>query len=168
MRDATNGWSEMSMMRLWSAARRSAAVLVLVLATGCAGTPAPASSAPSESLLSAAGFKTLAATTAEQRQHLQWLHPGQVTAVQLTGKHYYVYPDVAKNQLYVGTPKEYEAYLALRTKSGLPAPAPAASEASDMQRYGKQDAAMAKANAQAATIPSWAIWGEFGNLGWVP
>lgn len=157
------------MMRLWSAARRSAAVLVLALATGCAGTPAPASSAPSESLLSAAGFKTLAATTAEQRQHLQWLHPGQVTAVQLTGKHYYVYPDVAKNQLYVGTPKEYQAYLALRTQNGLPNPTPQDWDTASRQRYmAKQDEKMAKINTQDASIPSWAVWPAFGGLGWVP
>ena len=156
------------MMPLRNLVRLFAALVLLPLVAGCAGPASSPASLPNESLLAAAGFKTIAATTPDQKRHLEWLHPDQVTAVQLTGKHYYVYPDVAKNQLYVGTPKEYEAYLALRTKSGLPAPAPAASEASDMQRYGKQDAAMAKANAQAATIPSWAIWGEFGNLGWVP
>ncbi len=143
--------------------------LLLTFAAGCASAPDRTPSLPSESLLAAAGFKTLAAETPQQLQHLQRLHPDQVTAVQLTGKHYYVYPDVAKNRLYVGTPKEYEAYLALRTKNGLPNPASAASDTASMHQYMmKQDRNMARINAQDATIPSWAIWPEFGGLGWIP
>ena len=157
------------MMTLWNIVRLVAAALLLPVIAGCAGTTSSPSSLPSESLLAAAGFKTLDANSPEQKRHLQWLHPDQVTAVQLTGKHYYVYPDVAKNQLYVGTPKEYEAYLALRTKNGLPNPTPSDWDAARMHQYMmKQDQSMAKINAQDATIPSWAIWPAFGGLGWVP
>ena len=154
---------------LRNAAKLLAAVLLLTLAAGCGGPASSPSSLPSESLLSAAGFKTIPATTPEQKRHLEWLHPDQVTAVQLTGQHYYVYPDVAKNQLYVGTPKEYQAYLALRTQNGLPNPTPQDWEAASRQRYmAKQDEKMAKINTQDASIPSWAVWPAFGGLGWVP
>ena len=146
-----------------------AAILLLPLAAGCGGPASSPASLPSESLLTAAGFKTIAATTPEQKRHLEWLHPDQVTAVQLTGQHYYVYPDVAKSQLLVGTPKEYQAYLALRTKNGLPNPPPPDWEAASQQRYlAQQDQKMAKINTQDASIPSWAVWPAFGERGWAP
>ena len=142
------------------------AAAVLALAASCATTPkAPA---VSEDLLAQAGFKTVVASTPQQQQHLQTLQQGTVSQMQQTGRHYYVYPDVPNKRLYVGTLKEYQAYLALRTSNGLPnLQAPNVTTA-DMQNYLKQDAAMTAADAQAATIPSYAIWPDFGGLGWVP
>jgi hypothetical protein len=142
------------------------ATLALMLAAACATTNAPAP--PNERLLSEAGFKSIPATTPQQQQHLQALPPGTLTEWQQTGKHYYVYPDVAANKLYVGTPKEYQAYLGLRTKNGLANPAPANTTTADMRSYLKQDAAMQKADALDAQIPPWAIWPDFANLGWIP
>ena len=157
------------MMPLRNLVRLFAALVLLPLVAGCAGPASSPASLPNERLLAAAGFKTIAATTPDQKRHLEWLHPDQVTAVQLTGQHYYVFPDVAKSQLYVGTPKEYQAYLALRTKNGLPNPPPPDWEAASQQRYlAQQDQKMAKINTQDASIPSWAVWPAFGGLGWVP
>lgn len=82
----------------------------VALALGCAGTTPPA---PDVNRLLAAGFKVVPAKTKEQQEHLQALPRGQLTEWQRTGKHFFVYPDVASNQLYVGTPKEYEAYRRL-------------------------------------------------------
>ena len=146
-----------------------AALALLSFATGCAGPASSPASQPSESLLTSAGFKTIAADTPERKRHLEWLPPDEVTAVQLTGQHYYVFPDVAKSQLYVGTPKEYQAYLALRTKNGLPAPKPQDWDTAKLYRYQQAQAQkMAKINEQDASIPSWAIWPAFGGLGWIP
>ena len=142
------------------------AALVLILASACATTNAPPP--PDTRLLTDAGFKTLPAATAQQEQHLRSLPPSTLTEWQQTGKHYYVYPDVVANKLYVGTPKEYQAYLALRTKNGLANPAPTNATTADMQSYLKQDAAMQKADALAAQVPPWAIWPDFANLGWIP
>ena len=153
------------MNREWNRARIAVAAMLLAFAAGCATAPPPP---PREDLLTAAGFKSLVAGTELQRQHLASLPPGQLTGMQRTGRHYYVYPDVAGNRLYVGTPKEYQAYLALRTKNNLPNPPPEDSNAAFMQQYMKRDAAIEKDNAQAATIPSWAVWPEFGGLGWIP
>ena len=122
------------MMPLRNLVRLFAALVLLPLVAGCAGPASSPASLPNESLLAAAGFKTIAATTPDQKRHLEWLHPDQVTAVQLTGQHYYVFPDVAKSQLYVGTPKEYQAYLALRTQNGLPNPTPQDWEAASRAR----------------------------------
>jgi hypothetical protein len=140
------------------------AVFLLALVAACASAPSP----PSENLLTSAGFKTLTATTPIQKQHLQSLPQAQLTQMQQNGKHYYVYPDVAGGRLFVGTPKEYQAYLALRTQNGLANPGPSNQAAANEAQYARQDAAMVKADNQDATIPSWAFWPEFGGLGWIP
>lgn len=157
------------MNELRNAFRLIAALFLLSIAAGCGGPASSPVSPPNETLLTAAGFKTIAATTPAQKRHLEMLEPDQVTAVQLTGKHYYVFPDTTKGRLYVGTPKEYQAYLDLRTRSGLPNPAPQNWDAARFNRYMMtQDQKMANINTHDASIPSWAIWPEFGNLGWVP
>lgn len=145
------------------------ALAALPIVTGCAGPASSPASPPNESLLATAGFKTIPAVTPEQKRHLESLPSDQVTAVQQTGQHYYVMPDAAKGRLYVGTPKEYQTYLALRSQNGLPNPPPQDWDAAKLNRYMEtQDDKMAKINAQDASIPPWAIWPLFGGLGWVP
>jgi len=39
--------------------------------------------------------------------------------IQKRGKTYYIFPDPAHNQAYVGGPKEYQAYQQLRTTNKL-------------------------------------------------
>ena len=106
--------------------RRSVFALLWMFAAaailpGCASPPPPP---PDESQLLAAGFKVLVAKTVQQQEHLRTLAPGKVTEWQRNGAHFFVYPDVPKNQLYVGTPKEYLAYRraqARRRPHALPA-----------------------------------------------
>jgi hypothetical protein len=122
-------------------------------------TSTPASPPPQvESLLVAAGFKTVVASTDKQLQQLPTLPAGQVTVVSQTGKNFFVYPDLANNRVYVGTAKEYQAYLKLRAQNNLPTPDPQAS-------YFQQDAAMRKADARDASVP-WELWPSFNDLGW--
>src|SRR5258706_2779930 len=115
------------------------AFAILALVAGCA-TPAPAPSVD-ESLLSAAGFKIIVAKTKEQQEHLQTLPPGQIRAMQRTGTEFFVYPDAAKNQLYVGTKKEYQAYLKLHPNNNVDLQSQLNAN-QDMNSYLKQDAAM--------------------------
>jgi hypothetical protein len=143
-----------------------AALALSMLAAACA-TTGPSYPPPATAMLTEAGFKTLAASTPLQQQQLGALRTDALTAVQRTGKHYYVYPDVPASKLYVGTPKEYEAYVALRTKAGLANPDLTASTAADMQIYMKQDNAMMAATAREAGIPDWAYWPDFGGMGWL-
>ena len=144
----------------------TATVALAMLAAACATTGGASYPPPATAMLTEAGFKTLVAGTPLQQQQLSTLRTDALTAVQRTGKHYYVYPDIPASKLYVGTPKEYEAYLALRTKAGLPNPDLTASTAADMQSYMKQDNAMMAATAREAGIPDWAYWPDFGGMGW--
>ena len=127
------------------------------LVLGCTNAP-PTSSPAAESLLVAAGFKTVVASTDKQLQLLPTLPAGQVTVVTQTGKNFYVYPDLPNNRIYVGTAKEYQAYMKLRAPNNLPASDPQAS-------YLQQDAAMRKADARDASAP-WDLWPSFSNLSW--
>jgi hypothetical protein len=77
---------------------------LLFLAAGCATTK------HTETFLTAAGFKVVVVTTPKQEQRLKALPPGKITTVQRNGKTYYVFPDVAHNQIYLGTPNEYQNY----------------------------------------------------------
>ena len=66
--------------------------------------------------------------------------------VQENGKTYYVFPDAANNQAYVGGPKQYETYRQLRLK----------------QKCEKVEAA--EMNLEASM--DWGGWGGWG--GWGP
>jgi hypothetical protein len=83
-------------------------IALLTLAVGCA------SPKQTENLLGLAGFKTVIASTAKQQQLLKALPPGKVSQIQRKGKTYYVFPDVARNQAWVGSPKEYRSYQQIR------------------------------------------------------
>src|SRR5258708_40058832 len=72
-----------------------------------------------ENMLVAAGFKVITPKTAAQKQKLQNLPAGTVTMTKKGKKTYYVFPDPAHNQAYVGGPKEYRAYQQLRADKKL-------------------------------------------------
>lgn len=132
-----------------------AVIALLALVASCAD--APASPQQTESLLSAAGFKTVQASTATQLQHLPTLPQGQVTMVTQTGKNWFVYPDLPRNQIYVGTEKEYQAYLKLR--------GPGNSSDSMQAQIQKQDTAMTKYD-KATSGVIWESWPSFTGLQW--
>lgn len=144
-------------MKLAHAIKVLGAFTLSALVLDCAS--APSSPPPAaESLLVAAGFKTVVASTDKQLLSLPTLPAGQVTVVTQTGKNFFVYPDLAQNRIYVGTEKEYQAYLKLRAQNNMPSPDPQAS-------YFQQDAAMRKADARDASVP-WDLWPSFSGLGW--
>jgi len=102
-----------------------------------------------ESMLVASGFKVITPKTAAQKQKLQNLPTGTVTMLKKGKKTYYVFPDPAHNQAYVGGPKEYQAYQQLRADKKL-------------SREDLQDAEMY----QDATV-GWSMW-EGGEGVWGP
>jgi len=118
-----------------------AAFGLLALAMGCAGTQTQTK----ENLLIAAGFKVIVPRTAAQQQKLQSLPADKVTLVQKDGKTYYVFPDAANNQAYVGGPRQFQAYKQLRLENKL---ANDNLEAAELN----QDASM-----------NWAGWGGLGG-----
>jgi hypothetical protein len=93
----------------------SAVLGLLILAAGCATTK------HTETFLTAAGFKLVVATTPKQEQRLKSLPPGKISMVQRNGKTYYVFPDAAHNQIYLGTPNEYQNYRQIVADSNIAA-----------------------------------------------
>ena len=89
------------------------AIALLALTAGCANTQ------HTENLLSAAGFRTIIANTPQRQEQLKALPPDKVTLVQRNGKNYYVYADQANNQVFVGTPSQYQTYQQLRLAKNL-------------------------------------------------
>jgi hypothetical protein len=120
-------------------------IALLALTVGCATTQTSTQS--KESMLVASGFKTITPKTAAQQQKLQKLPPGKIAMIQKAGKTYYVYPDAAHNQAYVGGPTEYQAYQQLRATNKL-----AQENLETAELY--QDSVM-----------NWGAWGGWG-AGW--
>jgi hypothetical protein len=133
------------MKRIFTGFNLIGAVTLLVLALGCTSTQTQ----NKENLLIAAGFKVIVPSTATQQQKLRAIPPGKVTLVQKDGKTYYVFPDAANNQAYVGGPKQYQAYKQLRLANKL---ANENLEAAEMN----QDASM-----------NWDTWRGWSGPGWV-
>jgi hypothetical protein len=112
------------------------------LLVGCATT---ASTQNRENMLVASGFKVITPKTAAQKQKLQNLPPGKVTMIQKAGKAYYIFPDPAHNQAYVGGPKQYRHYQELRATNKL-----TQENMETAEMY--QDSAM-----------EWSLWGGWGG-----
>jgi hypothetical protein len=110
------------------------------------------------------GFKVLVATTSVQKDWIKTMKPGQIRAMQRTGKKYFIYPDAARDQIYVGGPKEYDAYKQRHPDSNLAGQA----EARQASEYrAKQDIEMQKATARDLSDPYYwtftATWADLGQ-----
>src|SRR5947208_10876321 len=92
-------------------------IALLALTVGCATT---SSTQNKESMLVASDFKVITPKTAPQQQKLQQLPPGKVAMINRKGRTYYICPDAAHNQAYVGGPKEYQADQQLRAANNIP------------------------------------------------
>jgi hypothetical protein len=104
---------------------------------GCTHAP------QTESLLSAAGFNIVTATTPKQQKHLATLPPYKMIRIQRNGKARYVYADPAQKLIFVGGLFEYDRYRDLRLAKNLAA----------------EDLQDAKFNAERAA--EWDVWGPF-------
>lgn len=98
---------------------------VLALLFPCEMTGATASEiSRKEALLVQSGFKVETVTTPKQKQEVNGLAQGRVTAVKYKGKLVYVFPTAAKDKFYFGKQKQYNAYkkaLASAQKASQPA-----------------------------------------------
>jgi hypothetical protein len=83
-----------------------AATALLVWATGCS-TPQP--SQETRDILLASGFHVVKATTPAQQAHLKAVPPGKIAVVRRDGKTWYVYPDAARGQIYVGNQSQFQS-----------------------------------------------------------
>jgi hypothetical protein len=135
------------------------ALAVTLLATGGA---AAATTAPiDERQLLDAGFKVLVATTKVQEEWVRKLPPGKIRPMQRTGKKYFIYPDTSRNQVYVGGPKEYKAYVQLHPESRVD---PQAAATKESAYRAKQDHVMREATARDLSDPFLGV--SWADLGW--
>jgi hypothetical protein len=107
------------------------------------------------------GFKVLVAKTTVQEEWVRTLPPGQIRPMQRTGKKFFIYPDAPGNRIYVGGPKEYEAYVRLHPESR--ADAQEAAQKGSAYRL-KSDEAMQQATARDLSDPF--LGASWADLGW--
>jgi hypothetical protein len=120
-----------------SAFSLASAFAFIALVAGCAHTQ------QTENLLSAAGFRTVIATTPQQQQHLKTLPPHKLMRIERNGKTHFVYADPAHNLIYVGGLFQYDQYRDLRLAKNVAA----------------EDLQDARLNAEDET--AWQAWGPF-------
>ena len=137
---------EAKMKQIRTSFKMISVMSLLALTVGCATT---SSTQNKESMLVASGFKVITPKTAAQQQKLQQLPPGHVAMINRKGRTYYIFPDAAHNQAYVGGPQEYQAYQQLRAANNI-----ANENLETAEMY--QDAEM-----------QWGAWGGWG-MGWGP
>jgi hypothetical protein len=112
--------------------------------------------------LTSAGFKTLVATSKVQEDWVRGLPAGKIRPMQRTGKKYYIYPDAPRKQVYVGGPKEYDAYVQRHPEHRLP---DSQKQAKDASAYrAKQTEAMQSASARDLSDPF--LGATWADLGW--
>ena len=89
------------------------AVAALALMAACqtvATNDTELAASKKEFLLAQSGFKVITVTTPKQQQAVNGLAQYRVSAVKYNGKLYYVFPTAAKDKLYVGRQKQFNAY----------------------------------------------------------
>lgn len=109
-----------------------------------------------------AGFKVLVPTTKVQEDWVRGLTPGKIRPMQRTGRKFYVSPDATRTRLYVGGPKEFEAFVKSHPEH-RPANAGQTARAASAYRSG-QDDAMRKATARDLSDPF--LGASWADLGW--
>src|SRR5215475_11111794 len=144
MKNKANVQGIKRMKQIRTSFNTTSVIVLLALTAGCATT---ASTQNKESMLVASGFKVITPKTGAQQQKLQQLPPGHMAMINRQGKTYYIFPDAAHNQAYVGGPQEYQAYEQLRAANNI-----ANENLETAEMY--QDAAM-----------DWGAWGGWG-AGW--
>jgi len=125
------------------------ALLLLLFTAGCAThTHTTAYTTPPQELISASGFWAIPANTAVRQEILRTLPQDRITYVRRNGRDFYVFPDVANNQLFVGRTQQYQTYRQLASQ----------------HQYATQDIEVA--HYATATPTNWAAWGSWDRGGY--
>ena len=136
------------------------ALSALALSALAFGHASAAPQTPEPTQLLTLGFKVLVATTKVQEDWVRSLKPGKMRPMQRNGKKYFIFPDSPRNQVYVGGPRENEAYLQLHPESDTRAKQEAANSAYRV----KQNDVMRKATARDLSDPFLGV--SWADLGW--
>ena len=81
-----------------------------ILGVGTATTLLAGGSATKERLLSQSGFRLKTVTTQRQREQVEGLPEGQVSAIMYQHKLYYVYRTTQKDQVLIGKQQQFDTY----------------------------------------------------------
>ena len=136
----------------------SALAVSVFLSVSAAAAPAPIDASD----LSNVGFKVLVATTKVQQDWVKGLPAGKIRPMQRTGKKYFIFPDAPSSQIYVGGPKEYDAYVQLHPEHRI---ADSKKVAKDASAYrARQTEEMKKASARDLSDPF--LGATWADLGW--
>jgi hypothetical protein len=121
------------------------AALALVFgAGGCTTVAAP------EKLLHQAGFRPFVVRNDAQLAQVQALPQGRISIVERNNRSYYMFPSVARDQVFVGRRSEYDAYVRFMIQ----------------QRAANEQVASAPLDASAVVwVGGWKTWGPFFPLG---
>jgi len=139
----------------------SAWALTMLIA-GPAGAASAARAPVDKRALSDAGFTVLTATTKVQEDWVRGLPPGKIRPMQRTGKKYFIYPDAPAKQIYVGGPREYNAYVEHHPEHRV---ADSKKVAKDASAYrAKQTDEMKQASARDLSDPY--LGASWADLGW--
>lgn len=125
-----------------------AALAITAFAASCATSSQIKSK---EDLVIAADFKVIKPTKPDQKAILEKLPGDKVSQITYGGKTYYVLPDKADNQAYVGGPKQYAAYQQLGQ----------AKEAA--LQYDEAEAAHKRDKKNSAGWAGWDGWGDWAG-----
>jgi hypothetical protein len=119
-------------------------LLAALLLTGCN------SLRHKESLLSAAGFRTVIPSTPAQIAHLKSLRQGTITPIVRNGQNLFFLADAGQNRLFIGDQRQYRVYQQLRLK-GMDA-----------------GETLAAASLNADATDAWDTWGWLDTPYWGP
>ena len=117
-----------------------------------------------ESQLLDLGFKVLVATTKVQQDWVRSLPPSHIRPMQRTGKKFFIYPDASRNQIYVGGPAEYDAYLKRHPEEQRRVQSARDAATKESAYRAKQTAAMQAATARDLSDPF--LGASWADLGW--
>lgn len=98
------------MKTIHTAIKHLASLALALSIVSCAST---ADLKSKEDLALAADFKVITPVKPDQIVIFKKLPAGRMTQITYSGKTYYILPDTARNQAYVGGPKQYQAYQQL-------------------------------------------------------
>ena len=84
--------------------------VAVIMVLGTATTLLALGSPTKERLLAQAGFRLMTVTTQRQREQIQNLPQGQVSAIKYQQKLFYVYPTTQTDRVYVGKQPQFDAY----------------------------------------------------------
>ena len=119
-------------------------LLTVILLTGCTSTQ------KKETLMSAAGFRTVIPSTPKQIAQLKTLPQGKVVPVTKKGKTFFLFADSEHNTLLIGDQKQYTAYQQYALQ------------------YKIQQDKLATASLNADASSEWGAWGGIDGPMWGP